>query len=437
MKTFMENAKALRGFLILWLTQSLSALGSAMTAFALVVWSYGHSGSALETAMLSICSYAPYVLVSIFAGAVSDRWRKKTVMLVCDTFAALCTVCVGALLAAGRLELWHLYALNAASGLMNTFQQPASDVAITLLTPKEHYQLASSLRSFSGALNSILAPVLATALLALLGIRAVIAIDLTTFAAAFLSLVFLIRLPEEERREQEEESVLALAKSGIGYLRSHLGILHLMLFLAAINLIASMYNAALPALLLTRGGGEAALGAVQAAAGGAMLAGSLFSTIWPKPKSRVRVICNTLLISMSTENFLLAFGRTVPVWCVGAILGWAGIPLMNANMDVLFRERIPVAMQGRVYSARNTFQFFTIPIGYLLGGALVDRVFEPLMAAARRDGLLVRLFGMGKGAGAACLFSVLAVMGVATCLIFRMDRHIWALECPTQEQTKD
>ena len=102
MKTFKEDFKNLRGFLILWLTQSLSALGSAMTAFALVVWSYGQNGSALETAMLSICSYAPYVLVSIFAGAVSDRWSKKTVMLVCDTFAALCTVCVGALLAAAN-----------------------------------------------------------------------------------------------------------------------------------------------------------------------------------------------------------------------------------------------------------------------------------------------------------------------------------------------
>lgn len=435
MKKFTENFKNLRGFLILWLTQSLSALGSAMTAFALVVWSYGQNGSALETAMLSICSYAPYVLVSIFAGAVSDRWSKKTVMLVCDTFAALCTVCVGALLATGRLALWHLYALNAASGLMNTFQQPASDVAITLLTPREHYQLASGLRSFSGSLCNLLAPVLASALLALLGIRAVIAFDLATFAAAFLSLVFLIRLPEEERRERRNDSVLALARSGIDYLREHRGFLHMILFLAAINLTASMYNAALPALLLTRGGGEAALGAVQAAAGGAMLAGSVLASLWPAPKSRVRVIWATLMISMSTENFFLAFGRTVPVWCVGAVLGWVCIPLMNANMDVLFRERIPVAMQGRVYSARNALQFFTIPIGYLLGGALVDRVFEPLLAAANDAGLLARLFGAGKGAGAACLFGALAVTGVATCLIFRADRHIWALE--KREQTKE
>ena len=65
--------KELRDFLLLWLTQSLSGLGSAMTSYALIVWSYQQEGSALSTALLSICSYAPYVVMSIFAGARSRR----------------------------------------------------------------------------------------------------------------------------------------------------------------------------------------------------------------------------------------------------------------------------------------------------------------------------------------------------------------------------
>ena len=71
----------LKSFLILWFTQLLSTLGSSMTSFALVLWSYQDRGSALTTALLSVCSYAPYVLVSIFAGALSDRWNKKATML--------------------------------------------------------------------------------------------------------------------------------------------------------------------------------------------------------------------------------------------------------------------------------------------------------------------------------------------------------------------
>lgn len=67
----------MRNFLFLWATQALSSLGSAMTGFALIVWSYQQQGSALTTALLSVCSYAPYVVLGIFAGAFSDRWDKK------------------------------------------------------------------------------------------------------------------------------------------------------------------------------------------------------------------------------------------------------------------------------------------------------------------------------------------------------------------------
>ena len=126
----------LKSFLILWFTQLLSTLGSSMTSFALVLWSYQDQGSALTTALLSVCSYAPYVLVSIFAGALSDRWNKKATMLCCDTFAALCTSTVLLLAASGQLHMWHLYLLNGLTGLMNTVQQPAADVAVTLLSPE-------------------------------------------------------------------------------------------------------------------------------------------------------------------------------------------------------------------------------------------------------------------------------------------------------------
>lgn len=429
MKSFQLFIKEIRNFGILWLTQSFSQLGSSMTNFALILWSYQEHGSALTTALLSVCSYAPYVVVSIFAGALSDRWDKKAAMLVCDSFAALCTVGVWVLFYTGGLEVWHLYCLNALNGLMNTVQQPAADVTITLITPPKHYQKASAMRSFSGSLVNILTPVIAAALFSLVGLQAVIVFDLFTFAVAFVSLLFFVRIPQTKKEESEQETTFQAAKMGLRYLKENQGILHLIFFLAAINFTASVFEAALPAMLLSREeGGEFALGIVNAVTGGALLAGSLIASLLPVPKSRVRVICNTLLLSMSTENFFLAFGRNVTVWCIGAVSGWIAIPIMNANMDVLFRNYIPVFMQGRVYAARNTLQFFTIPLGYLLGGWLVDRVFEPFMALQEPGSLFAIIFGTGKGSGAAFLFFVIALPGILTCLIFRKDRHIWELE---------
>lgn len=418
----------LKNFIILWLSQSLSSLGSAMTNYALVIWSYQQYHSALITALIAICSYAPYVIMSIFAGALSDRWNKKITMLVCDLFAAVCTICILLLLQTGELRIWHIYFLNACNGLMNTIQQPSADVTISLLTPKKYYQKVSGMRSLSNSLTTVLTPVVATALLSFLGMKAVILFDLFTFGIAFLCLLFFIQIPEIKIKDAVKESLVQSTKAGLNYLKENRGILDLILFLAAINLIASMYNAAFPAMILSRSnGGEVGLGIVNATVGIATLAGSVIVSILPSPKSRVRVICNALLFSMSTENFFLAFGRTIPLWSIGAALGWIFIPIMGANMDVLFRNHIPVEMQGRVFSARNTLQFFTIPIGYFLGGYLVDKVFEPLM---KRENLSILkiLFGEGKGSGAAFLFLFLAIAGIMVCLAFRKDPHIWKLE---------
>ena len=130
---------------------------------------------------------------------------------------------------------------------------------------------------------------------------------------------------------------------------------------------------------------------------------------------------------MSTENFLLAFGNNTVIWCIGAILGWLAIPLMNANYDVIFRTSVPTEMQGRVYSVRNTLQFFTIPVGYFLGGILVDKIFEPFMEMTENK-LLHTAFGVGKGSGAAFLFFVIGVIGVLICLIFRRVKYIRELD---------
>lgn len=429
MKKYKQAFWEIRTFLLLWITQSFSALGSAMTSYALVIWSYSQEGSALMTALLMVCSYAPYVVFSIFAGALSDRWNKKITMLVCDTIAALTTVAMLFLLKNGELRVWHLYLINAVNGLMNTVQQPASEVAVTRVLPKKYYQRVGGMRYFASSLNSILTPIIATAILGIGGIGVIIGFDLFTFGTAFLTLALCIHIPQGDQETQESEKLLTAARKGLTYLNEEKGIFHLILFLAAINLVASVYDAAFPAMILSRNGGsERVLGVVNTVIGVTTLAGSILASFVKVPKSRVRVICNCLLFSMSFENFLLALGRTQFIWCVGGFLGWIFIPLMSTNLDAIMRLYVPEKMQGRVYSVRNSFQFFTIPIGYFLGGFLVDRVFEPLMSRQSQDSILVALFGYGKGSGAAFLFFVIAFAGIAVCLYFRRDKQLWELE---------
>ena len=411
----MGNNRKLRDFYILWSTQSLSHLGSAMTSFALTLWLFDKTGSALSTAALTICTYAPYVVMSIFAGAISDKFDKKKTMLVCDALAALTTVLVFVLYKTDTLSMWHLYVINAFSGLMNTVQQPASEVANTLVVPKEQYQRTSALQSLSRSLVSIGNPLLATALYGLAGLDTVLAVDLATFAVAFVALLLFIRLPAVSAETGKQEKVLKLAKEGLRFLKTHPLILDVILFMSGVNLVASAFDAVLPALVIPRYG-DSVLGIVTSCSGIAMVLGSLLATAMPKPRNRVRVIYLTMLFSLGTENFLLAFSRSPVLWCAGQVIGWILVPLMGANQNVIMRNSIPVELQGRVYACRNTMQFFTIPIGLALGGFMVDNLCEPFMEANGADGWLTLLFGTGKGSGASLMMFVLGVAGVVLCL---------------------
>ncbi len=418
------NNHKLRDFYILWITQSLSQLGSAITSFALTLWLYEKTGSALGTAALTICTYAPYVVMSIFAGAVSDKFDKKKIMLICDALAAAGTIVIFILYRNDSLRVWHLYLINVLSGLMNTVQQPASEVAYTKIIPKEYYQKTGGLQSLSRSLVSIGNPVIAAALYGLAGLDAAVAVDLASFAIAFVALMFFVKIPETKDEQKTDGNVLKLAKEGIVYLKENPMIFYVILFMSGVNFIASAFDATLPALIIPNPrGGNTILGIVSSCSGIAMVAGSILATVMPKPKNRIRIVYLSMLFSLATENFFLAFSRNPVIWCIGQVLGWIFVPVMSTNQNVIMRNSIPENLQGRVYACRNTFQFFTIPLGLLFGGFMVDDVCEPFMVG--KEGMLSLLFGTGKGSGAALMMFILGVAGTLYCLLFanRMRKY--------------
>ncbi|MBQ3879361.1 MAG: MFS transporter, partial [Oscillospiraceae bacterium] len=87
-----NTIKELRSFLLLWSSQAVSALGTAMTEYALIVWVYAQEGTALSITLLTLCSFAPTILFRFAAGAIADRWDKKRIMLFADLFAACGTL---------------------------------------------------------------------------------------------------------------------------------------------------------------------------------------------------------------------------------------------------------------------------------------------------------------------------------------------------------
>ena len=413
--------KELRSFLLLWSSQTVSSLGTAMTEFALIVWIYRQAETVTSTTLLALCSFAPTILFRFAAGAIADRLDKKRIMLLTDLFAACGTFSIYLLYSFSALRVWHLYFINVLLSFMNAFQEPAAFVATSLLVPEEHYTRAGGLQGISGAAVSILAPALGAGILASGGLKVVLICDLCSFFVAFIVLQFFIRIPKVEGSEKEQkEPFRKTCTEGFRFLRSHTIMFHLILFMTMVNFLAKMSNDGLltPFVLARTGNNQQVLGAVQSCVALGVMAGSLIVT-WMKPvKNKLKLIGITTAFVFS-GNIFQGLSQHPMIWCAAALGSYAMAAIMNAHMTVFIREQTPLEMQGRVFSAESTLKNCAIPLGLFLGGLLADHVFEPFMRSdSTLQRWLIQFFGDSAGAGIAVQFIIAGVLGILLCLAY-------------------
>lgn len=406
--------KGLRSFFVLWSSQTVSSLGTAMTNFALIIWVYGQKENASSVTLLTICSFLPTILFRFIAGTIADNWNKKRIMLIADFVAACGTLTVFILYSFSALQIWHLYVINILLSFMNAFQSPASYVATSLLVPKEQYTRVSGLQAFSGSVVSILAPALGSVLLTFGGMPLVLIFDLTSFAIAFFTLLFYVKIPVIKEKSVEcKESFAKKCMTGIYFLRDNSPLLHIVLFLNIINFLAKMGNDGMisPFVLGRTDNDQNALGMVQTAVALGILVGSLIITLAKPAKNKTRVIFTACSITF-LGNVIQSLTNTPLAWCIAAFVSYLSAVIMNANLTTVMRTHVPIEMQGRVFSAKDTLQNCTIPLGLFLGGVLADYVFEPFMATdSSIQRILCFFFGYGSGSGIAVMFFCVGILG--------------------------
>ena len=111
-------------------------------------------------------------------------------------------------------------------------------------------------------------------------------------------------------------------------------------------------------------------------------------------------------------DILMGLGRNTLIWAVAGLAACLPIPFINAGQNVILYKNVPEKMQGRVFAVRNSLQFFTIPVGILLGGFLADYVFEPFMQTESGAAeIFRRIVGGGVGSGMALMFLCTGTLG--------------------------
>lgn len=413
-------------YIIFWLSQSVSQLGSAMTGFALILWAYEQDNSALTVSLMSFCNYVPYVIVSLFVGTFVDRHSKKKIMLLSDSIAAVCSVAVLGLNSCGLFQVWHIYIVNFVIGFMNAFQSPASAVAIGRIVPGDKLANVSGMNSFSVNLTTVLTPVLAAFLFALDGLKIILIFDLSSFLLAFFVLLLLIPIPEEETGKVRKHSAFEGCREGFRFLSHNRGILGIVVTMALLNFFSRLtYENILSPMILARSGNDSmALGIVNAMIGAGGILGGILVSAGRFSKDNIKMIYGSAAISFLLGDILMGVGQNVVCWAIAGIAASLPIPFINAGQNVILYQRVPKEMQGRVFAVRNAIQYSTIPVGILLGGFLADYVFEPLMQSEHPvTAVLYRLVGEGAGSGMAVMFLCTGTLGfLFSCIFYRKER---------------
>jgi MFS family permease len=419
-------------FVIIWIGQLFSLLGTAMTRFALTIWAFQETGEATALALVGFFSFAPVILFSPLAGALVDRWNRKMVMILSDAAAGLSTLVVLLLYTSGQLEIWHLYVAGAFAGAFEAFQFPAFSAAMSVMVPKAQYGRANGLVSLADSATTIVAPVLAGILLTVIGIGGIMMIDLVTFLLA-VSAVLLVAIPQPGRSAEGMAAATGLWTEsiyGFRYIWRRKSLLGVQLTFTISNFFYSIgIILAAPMILARTGNSELILGTVQSAMGVGGLVGGLVMTAWGGPRRRIHGV----LLGFIGSNLLgmapLGLGQNVVIWSIAAFLMLFFMPIINGSNQALWQAKVAPDVQGRVFATRRLIAQVSGPLGMLIAGPLADRVFEPAMQS---DTLLSQalnpIFGSGPGAGMAVLIVLVGILGISAGLVGYAARTIRSVD---------
>ncbi len=404
-----KRPAGLFGFTIVWLGQIISVLASGMTAFAMTIYMYQQTKSATAMGLVQVAYILPFLLISPVAGVMVDRYNRKLMMMISDIVGGLATVSLFILHATGHLQFWHLYIAVAISGIGTTFQWPAYSAAISTMIPKEQYGRANGMMSLIEAGPGVVAPLMAGALIPVIGIGGILLVDTITFGLAIfaLAIVFIPQPPRTVQGQEAQGNMLKEAAFGFKYIFARPSLLGLQMVFFFGNLFSGIgFTVLAPMILARTDQNTIMLGSVQSAASIGMVIGGVIMSTWGGFKQRVHgVLLGWMLTSMGSM-ILFSLGRGLAVWIPTALVGSLFSPLVNASNQAIWQAKVAPDLQGRVFSARRLIAWFTNPISPIIGGTLSDFVLEPAMknSGSGLAHIFGAVFGSGPGAGMALLF---------------------------------
>lgn len=364
-----------RTFAIIWSGQFFSILTSSLVNFAIIIWLSLQTGSAEMLAWAAIAAMLPQSIIGPFTGALIDRGNRKLVMMLADTFIALCTLLLAILFWLDVAELWHIFALLALRSVGSAFHMPAMQASVPLLAPTDQLTRIAGINQIIASVSQIAGPALGAMLITIWDIEYVLIFDVAGALLAVTSLFF-VHIPNPEKQNELERDILKEMKEGAMVVLRNRGLSFVFLYSTLVVFFIVPISVLFPLMTLDYfNGTEFQAGIIEAIWSVGALVGGAIMGVKVYKVNRVGLI-NWMHLLLGVA-FLLSglLSPTGFVW-FAVLTGLSGITgaVYNSAFTGLIQTKIESTALGRVFSMYYTIALIPSMLGLIGIGFIADTI---------------------------------------------------------------
>lgn len=362
-----------RDFMLLWSGQVVSALGSNISGivFPLLILALTNNDTALA-GFAGALGALPYLLFSLPVGALIDRWNRKRVMIICDTFRALNSASIPLALFLGHLTVAQLFANAFIEGSFFVFFNIAEVAALTRVVEKKQLPQASAQNEAGFISASLAGPPIGAFLFQTVSRAFPFILDAFSYAVSAISLFF-IKTAFQEERTIEQRHILVEIREGLSWLWGQPLIRFMAFLTGGLNFANSATFLILIVLAKNLGASDAEIGLMVSISALGGIVGSLLGGRIQKRFSFGQVIITVSWVIAALYSLYL-FAPNFLVLGVISALSWLLSPIYNVVQFSYRLALIPDRLQGRVNSTFRLLAFGFQPLGSAIAGILLKVV---------------------------------------------------------------
>ncbi|MFI1198552.1 MFS transporter [Streptomyces sp. BHT-5-2] len=366
------------GYLRFWTAGAVSAIGSQFTTLALqILTAITLSASATEVGLVNAARWLPYLLFGLVAGVLVDRCRRKPLLVATDLARAAVLGVIPVLYAVGRLSIAALCACLFVFGVLCLVFEAADQSFVPRLVPKDLLGPAYARLEQAGAVSTSAGPLLASALIKVVGAPLAVLVDALSYLASGLLLIS-VKAPDPVPDRAERRSLAAELRAGVAWVYRHRTLAPIALTSHAMLLFNTMITTVFAVFALRElKVGSLGLGVCYACGGiGAVIGGALSTRVARRFEVGTTLIAFRLVAALGWLPLVLAVRGpwALPASALAFFTIWVAIGI-ESPVEVSYRQAVtPDRLRGRMNATIRSCNWGMVAVGAPIGGALADAV---------------------------------------------------------------